>query len=98
MNLPRVDKPLSEAEKAEIGSWSSRTTPTNYSAVFEYNYSDFPLDEKKVVEHYFDAMFYYASWGSKRFMFKIPVELANYQELKISICPLTETITERECT
>ena len=77
----RVDKPLSQAEKAEISSWSSRTEASNYGAVFTYSYSDFPKDEEEVVLHYFDAMYYWANWGSVKFMLKFPRELINYQQV-----------------
>jgi hypothetical protein len=67
-----VDRPLSEEERHEISSWSSRTTPTLNQAIFTYSYSDFPKSPKKVVEEYFDAMIYLSNWGSKRLMFRFP--------------------------
>ncbi len=70
-----IDRPLTEKEQNEIGSWSSRTNPSPTGAVFVYNYGDFRKDVKKVVEKYFDAMFYIAIWGTKRLMFKFPVDL-----------------------
>jgi len=67
-----IDKSLSQSEKDEVSSWSSRALVTNSSATFEYHYSDFPQDSLKVVEKYFDAMFYVANWGTRRLIFKIP--------------------------
>lgn len=77
-----IDKPLSEKDRKEIGRWSSRTTPTSNSAVFTYHYSDFPKDKKKVVEKYFDAMFYFANWGSKRLILKFPKELVDIEQIQ----------------
>jgi hypothetical protein len=57
-----IDKPLTTKEKEIISGWSSRTSATNTGAIFTYHYSDFPMDELKVVEEYFDAMFYIANW------------------------------------
>lgn len=57
-----IDRPLTAEEQKEIGGWSSRTHPTSTGAIFIYNYRDFPKDEKRVVEQYFDAMFYIANW------------------------------------
>ena len=76
-----IDPPLTEAERKEIGSWSSRTNPTATSATFSYSYGDFPKDAKKVVEKYFDAMLYAANWGTKRLIFRLPKNLVDAEEL-----------------
>ncbi|NUO83219.1 hypothetical protein HUU05_24365 [candidate division KSB1 bacterium] len=77
-----LDRPLTEKERAEIGSWSSRTTPTSTQAIFTYSYGDFPRDEKKAVEKYFDAMLYLSSWGGKRLMFRLPRALVEAKALQ----------------
>jgi hypothetical protein len=77
-----IDKPLSEKDKAEIGSWSSRTSPSNTGATFTYHYSDFRKDEIKVVEKYFDAMFYISNWGTTRLIFKLPNALIDLRYLR----------------
>lgn len=77
-----LDRPLTEEERKEIGSWSSRTTPTSTHAVFTYSFGDFPRDEKKVVEKYFDAMLYLSSWGGKRLMFRLPRALVEAKALQ----------------
>lgn len=76
-----IDRPLTGAERKEIGSWSSRTTPTATSATFTFSYRDFPKDEEKVVEKYFDAMLYASNWGTKRLLFRLPKPLANAKVL-----------------
>ncbi len=76
-----IDRPLTEAECKEIGSWSSRTHPTTTSATFTYSYGDFPKDEEKVVEEYFDAMLYAANWGTRRLMFRLPKNLIDKELL-----------------
>lgn len=77
-----IDKPLSESDKKEIEKWSSRTSPTNSGANFTYHYGDFPKDELKVVEKYFDAFFYISNWGSTRLVFKFPTILIDIRQLK----------------
>ncbi|PKQ66698.1 hypothetical protein BZG01_10520 [Labilibaculum manganireducens] len=67
-----IDRSLTQKEKEEISSWSTRALVTNASAIFEYHYSDFPKDCLEVVEKYFDVMFYIANWGTRRLIFKIP--------------------------
>lgn len=76
-----IDEPLSEKAREEIGSWSSRTTPTATRAVFTYSYSDFPKSPLEVVEKYFDAMLYMANWGSKRLIFRLPLDVVDLDEM-----------------
>ncbi len=89
-----IDRPLTAEEQKEIGSWSSRTHPTSTGASFIYNYRDFPKDEKRVVEQYFDAMFYIANWGTKRLIFKFPKELMNIDSIKPYCTPEEISISE----
>ncbi len=77
-----IDKPLSEKDKNEISSWSSRTNPSNTGAIFIYSYSDFPKDEIKVVEKYFDAMFYISNWGITQLVFKLPNNLIDIGRIR----------------
>ncbi len=76
-----IDRPLTDAERKEIGKWSSRTNPTATSATFTYAYGDFPKDAEKAVEQYFDAMLYASSWGAKRLMFRLPKDLVDREAL-----------------
>lgn len=76
-----VDRPLTTEEQREVGSWSSRTQPTSTSATFSYAYGDFPKDEEKVVEGYFDIMLYLANWGTKRLMMRFPKELVDREAI-----------------
>ena len=89
-----IDRPLTAEEQKEIGSWSSRTHPTSTGAIFIYNYRDFPKDEKRVVEQYFDAMFYIANWGTKRLIFKFPKELMDIDSIKPYCTPEAISISE----
>lgn len=77
-----IDKPLSQKAKDEIAHWSSRTNPSNTGAIFTYSYGDFPKDEMKVVEKYFDAMFYISNWGTAQLIFKLPNSLIDKNQLK----------------
>lgn len=77
-----IDRPLTEEERIEIGSWSSRTRPTSTQAVFTYSYGDFPKSPEQVVGKYFDAMLYVANWGSKRLMFRFPCTAVDEEMLR----------------
>jgi len=76
-----IHRSLTEKERKEVSSLSSRTTATANSAVFVYNYSDFGHDEKEVLKKYFDAMLYVSNFSSKRLLFKYPSNLINETEM-----------------
>jgi len=76
-----IDRPLSEKEQAEVGSYSSRAEVTPTRAMFTYNYSDFPGDPRKILQKYFDAMLYLTNWGSKQLTFRLPRALVDTKTL-----------------
>lgn len=76
-----IDRSLNKEERRQIGRLSSRTTPTTNSATFVYHYGDFPADEESILIKYFDAMLYYANWGTQKLMFRLPKEAVNYYEM-----------------
>jgi hypothetical protein len=55
-----IDQPLSDKQRKEISSLSSRAHVTSHKASFVYHYSDFRGDEKKLMEEHFDMMLYMA--------------------------------------
>jgi hypothetical protein len=77
-----VDRLLTNQERTEISSWSSRTTATANSATFTYSYGSFPEDEEKVLYDYFDIFLYFSSWGTKRLMLKFPIDLVSFKEIE----------------
>ncbi len=95
-----IDRPLTDAERKEIGTWSTRTNPTTTSAIFTYAYGDFPKDEENVMEQYFDAMLYAANWGTKRLIFRFPKDLIDAEALSAYLFEneaSMDTITLKEC-
>ena len=77
-----IDRNLTKEEQREISKWSSRSEPTATTATFVYNYGDFSQDEEQGLEDYFDVMLYYANFGTKKIMFRLPVEATDYNEMK----------------
>lgn len=67
-----VDRRLTHDDKQEIRKLSSRVEPTDTTATFVYNYSDFRHDPYQVLLQYFDAMLYITNWGNRQLMFKFP--------------------------
>lgn len=70
-----VDRPLTREQMAELRSVSSRGSITPTSYVNEYHYGDFKGDSSEWMDLYFDAFLYYANWGTKTFMLKLPKSL-----------------------
>lgn len=76
-----IDRPLTTKEQKEVDALSSRFSPTSRRATYEYHYSDFRHDEKKVLRDYFDMMIYVANWGTWQLMIKVPIDLVSWDEL-----------------
>lgn len=67
-----IDRLLTEEEQQSVARLSSRVDPHPRQAVFVYHWSGFPGDPREVLTRYFDAMFYTASWGSRRLLLRFP--------------------------
>ena len=76
-----IDRPLHEAEQAEISRLSRRVTLTPRQAVFTYSYGDFPGNAIDVLGKYFDAMLCLANWGTKRLVFRLPRSVVDAETL-----------------
>lgn len=74
-----LDRPLTQSQMRELRSFSTRAkiTPTRF--VNEYHWGDFKGDPAAWIEKYFDAFFYYANWGSRQFMLRLPSRLLDYE-------------------
>ena len=89
-----IDRDLTEKEKREIGGWSSRTVPTDSGAIFTYSYGSFPKNVAKVVDRYFDALFYASNLGDKQLIFKFPKKLFIGAEIRKYLVPGVLSIKE----
>ena len=81
-----IDRPLTNKEQDKVNELSSRFETTAYTYSLSYAYSDFRHDEEKVLEKYFDAFLYEASWGTRKLMFRFPKKLVDAKALKKYIC------------
>lgn len=70
-----VDRPLTPAQQAELRKLSSRANISATRFVNFYNYGDFSGDPDRLMEQYFDAFVYLASWGSRELQFRLPRKL-----------------------
>ncbi len=76
-----IAHPLTDEQKKEVSSISSRAYVTSHQASFVYNYGDFRGDEKQLITEYFDIMLYMSNWGSRRLMFRIPLSLIDMEQV-----------------
>jgi hypothetical protein len=67
-----LDRPLTETQRAELRSISTRAEITATRFVNEYQWGDLKGDPRTMMERYFDAFLYLANWGTRRLMFRLP--------------------------
>lgn len=70
-----VDRSLTREQMSELRSYSSRAEITATRFVNIYNYGSFKGNAKQWMERYFDAHLYFANWGTRILMLRIPGRL-----------------------
>ncbi|MFI8437107.1 hypothetical protein ACIGJO_25890 [Streptomyces sp. NPDC079020] len=70
-----IDRPLTKDELEQVRALSSRARISATHFVNEYHYGNFRGDERKLVEQLYDAHLYFANWGSRRLMLRLPTTL-----------------------
>jgi hypothetical protein len=74
-----LDRPLTSKQRAEVRSLSTRAQITATRFVNEYHWGDFKGDPQKLMQRYFDAFLYLATWGTRQLMFRLPREALDDQ-------------------
>jgi hypothetical protein len=67
-----LDRPLTEKQRTELRSLSTRAEITATRFVNEYHWGDLNGNPQKMMERYFDAFLYLANWGTRQLMFRLP--------------------------
>ena len=67
-----LDRPLTDQQRAELRSMSTRAEITSTRFVNEYHWGDLKGDPHTMMERYFDAFLYLANWGTRQLMFRLP--------------------------
>jgi hypothetical protein len=67
-----VDRPLSAEQQAAVRRSSTRARITATSFVNEYHWGDFKGSPDELVRRYYDLHLYYANWGARRLMLRLP--------------------------
>jgi len=60
-----LDRPLTDRQRAELRSISSRAEIRATRFVNEYEWGDLKADPRTMVEQDFDAFLYLANWGTR---------------------------------
>jgi pyruvate/2-oxoglutarate dehydrogenase complex dihydrolipoamide acyltransferase (E2) component len=81
-----IDRPLTERELRELRALSTRARITPTSFVNVYNFGDFRGDPHVLMEKYFDAFLYFANWGTRRLMLRLPRQLIDSERTE-RFCP-----------
>ncbi len=77
-----IDRPLTEKEMSELRSRSSRARITPARFVNDYSWGSFKGDEKAWMEKYFDGFLYFANWGVRIFMLRLPSRLLGLETVR----------------
>jgi hypothetical protein len=67
-----LDRPLTEREREELRSVSSRATITATRFTNHYEWGDFKGNPAVWIEKYFDAFLYVANWGTHELSLRLP--------------------------
>src|SRR4051794_9255288 len=78
-----IDRPLTQQEMRELRALSTRAQISSTSFVNFYNFGDFRGSPERLMERYFDVFLYYANWGTRRFMLRLPRRLVDIETVSL---------------
>jgi hypothetical protein len=67
-----ADRPLTDAQRAQLRELSTRAEITATRFTNEYHWGGFKGDPQKMMKQYYDAHLYFANWGTRRLMLRVP--------------------------
>lgn len=76
-----IDRTLSEQDRREMRTISTRAEITSTSFTNHYEWGDFNGDPDEFLERWFDLHVYVTNWGTRRFMIRLPKRLFDAQQL-----------------
>jgi len=77
-----IDTPLTEQQQQELRKISTRAQINSRRFENEYHFGDLKAYPENLLKKYFDAYLYYANWGTRTVMFKVPAKTVDYALLK----------------
>lgn len=81
-----IDRPLTEDERLELRSVSTRATITATRFVNHYEWGDFKGNPSTWMEKYFDAFLYVANWGTHELMLRLPRQILDLKTARQYCC------------
>ena len=67
-----IDRPLDEEAQQALRRISTRARITPHSLVNTYQWGDFKGEPRELVTRWFDLFVYWANWGSRRVLIRLP--------------------------
>jgi hypothetical protein len=77
-----IDKPLTDKQQKELRGFSTRARINSRRFENEYNWGNLGVSVDNLLKKYFDVHLYYASYGTRIIMFKVPTITVEFQLLK----------------
>lgn len=91
-----IDRPLTAAEVRAVNGLSSHMdTVTSTQAIVTYQWGDFKHDPIDVLLKYFDAMLYFANWGTRELAFRFPKAAIDAEQLRAYVADDWLSLSER---
>jgi hypothetical protein len=77
-----VDRPLTDQEMRTLRRYSTRAAISPTRFVNSYSWGDFKGDPAQWVEKYFDAFLYFANWGTRELMLRLPRNVLELETIR----------------
>ena len=90
-----LDRPLTATEMAALREISTRAEITTTRFWNEYQWGDLKADPAALLARYFDLHLYFANWGTRRLMFRLPRKAVDVAVLEAYLPGDTATLTTK---
>ena len=77
-----IDKPLTDQQQKELRKISTRAQINSRRFENEYHWGNLNGNVESMLKKYFDVHLYYANWGTRMIMFKVPAQTVDFTLLK----------------
>ena len=78
-----IDRPLDEEAQRALRRISTRARITPHSLVNTYQWGDFKGDPRELVTRWFDLFVYWANWGSRRVLIRLPRQSVDLAAIRL---------------
>ena len=78
-----IDTPLTPAAQRELGRITTRARITSRSLVNTYQWGNFKGDPRRLVERWFDLFVYWANWGTRTVMIRVPSRFVQLKAVRL---------------